>query len=197
MASFHAIAATARSLERLLNAAFDAEEPIAGATTRAVLVRSDEFNLLNTDNQITLPALTIFLYRVTVDTTTRAASAAGSQADGRSHLPLNLHFLLTAWADDPEFEHLVLGRAIQALEDDPVLTGPLLVPLATWADHEVIQVVPDETALDDMLRTFDALEAGFRLSIGYVARVVRLDGREPADLRPVHTVLRGMVPSVP
>jgi hypothetical protein len=197
MASFHAIAATARSLERLLNAAYDADEPIAGSTTRAVVVRSDEFDLSIADSPITFPALSIFLYRVTVDAATRASSAAGSQADGRSHLPLNLHFLLTAWADNAEFEHLVLGRTIQALEDDPVLTGPLLVPSATWAEHEVVQVVPDETALDDVLRTFDALEAGFRLSVGYVARVVRLDGHEPTDLQPVRTVIDGLVPSVP
>jgi hypothetical protein len=197
MASFHAIAATSRSLERLLNAAFDADEPIASATTRAVIVRSDDFDLTSVDNVITFPALTIFLYRVTIDSATRAPYAAGAQADGRSHVPLNLHFLLTPWAEDAEFEHLVLGRAIQALADDPVMTGPLLVPSATWADHEVIQVIPDETGLDDLLRTFDALEASFRLSVGYVARVVRLDGQEPDDLQPVHTVIDGLVPSVP
>ena len=127
MASFHAVAATARSLERLLNGAFDGDEPIAGQTTRAVVVRSEDFDLGVADNPIVFPALSIFLYRVAVNGTMRAAWAASAQADGRAHLPLDLHFLLTPWADNAEWEHLILGRTLQALQDNPVLTGPLLV----------------------------------------------------------------------
>jgi Pvc16 N-terminal domain len=197
MASFQAIAAVGRTLERLLNACFDEEEPIdAGNATKAVLVRSDEFDLTAVDNPLTPPALSIFLVRIEVNAAQRATWSAAGAADGRAHLPLDLHYLLTAWAANAEFEHLILGRTMQCLEEHPILTGPILYPSATWADHEAVQVVPDESGLDSVLRAFESLESDFRLSIPYVARVVRLDGRERVLAEPVRTALAGAKPGL-
>src|SRR5437762_13837895 len=101
MPGFESIAATARSLERYLNACFDADEPIDDATTTAVLVRTDDFDVAASEDLAT-PALGLFLYRVEVNKTMRAAWSALGYLDGRSHLPLDLHFLATAWADNAE-----------------------------------------------------------------------------------------------
>jgi hypothetical protein len=187
MADFHVIAAVGRTIQRLLDAAFDAEEPIDGANTRAVLVRSDEFDLNLADNPIVFPALSIFLYRVHVNGTMRASWAASTVADGRTRLPLDLHYLLTPWADNAEWEHQILGRAMQALDETPIITGPLLYPSAAWDDNEALQIVPDDAALDDITRTWDSLDSDFRLSVPYIARVLRLDGRQPLPAEPVRT----------
>src|SRR4051812_46694013 len=98
MASFTAIAAAGKTLERVLSARFLVDAPVRGSTTSAVLVRSDDFSLTANETLILPPALSIFLVRVDVDRTMRAAWSAVGAFDGRSHLPLNLHYLLTAWA---------------------------------------------------------------------------------------------------
>ena len=38
------------------------------------------------------------------------------------------------------------------------------------------------------MRTFDSLPTDYRLSVAYVARVVRVDSRVPEPLRPVTAV---------
>jgi hypothetical protein len=187
MADFHVIAAAGRTIQRVLDAAFDEEEPVEGSNTRAVLVRSDEFDLSIADNPIVFPALSIFLYRVNVNATMRAAWAATTVGDGITRLPLDLHYLLTPWAENAEWEHQILGRAMQVLDEAPILAGPLLFPSASWADHEALQVVIEDAALDDITRTWDSLDSDFRLSVPYVARVLRLDGREARLAPPVTT----------
>jgi hypothetical protein len=66
MADFNVIAAVGRTLERLLDAAFDGAEQVEGANTRAVPVRSDDFDLSTANNPIVFRALSIVLYRVKV-----------------------------------------------------------------------------------------------------------------------------------
>jgi hypothetical protein len=197
MADFHVIAAAGRTIQRVLDAAFDDEEPVDGAATRAVLVRSDDFDLSQADNPIVFPALSIFLYRVHVNATMRAAWAAPTLVDGRTRLPLDLHYLLTPWADNAEWEHQILGRAVQVLDETPILSGPLLYPSAAWDDHEALQVAVEDAELDAITRTWDSLDADFRLSVPYVVRVLRLDGRLPLPAEPVRTVVDGLVPEVP
>jgi hypothetical protein len=194
MADFHVIAAAGRTIERVLDAGFDQLEPVDGSSTRAVLVRSDEFDLSLATTPIVFPALSIFLYRVEVNQTMRAVWAASTLADGRSRLPLDLHFLLTPWADNAEWEYQILGRTMQILDELPILSGPLLYPSPAWEDHETLQVLVDDATLDEIARTWDSLDADFRLSVPYVARVMRLEGREPLPAEPVRTVVDGLVP---
>jgi len=179
MAGFRAIAAAGKSIERLLNTGFDDDEPVTGKSTKAMLVQSNAFD--PTSGGLTFPALSIFLYRVEVNKTTRAAWSAVGSLDGRPHLPVDLHYLLTAWADNAEHEHAVLGRAMQCLDESPILSGPLLQAAGEWAANEVVQIAVDELGLDAVMRTFDALEASYRLSVGYTARVVRIDGARAPD----------------
>ena len=41
-------------------------------------------------------------------------------------MPLILRYLLTPWGGDRATEHLLLGRALQTLHDDAILSGPQL-----------------------------------------------------------------------
>ena len=196
MANFESIAAAGKSLERLLNAGFQQLSPIDGETVRAVLIRTEDLEGVGGPGTvINPPALSIYLYRVDFNKTTRAGWSAVGSLDGRAHLPLDLHFLLTPWAGDAENELKVLGRAMQILETYPSLTGPLLSGNAGWAPGDSVQVVLEEITTEAVMRTFDSLPHDYKLSIPYVARVVRLDALAAFPLPDVHEAVVGMVPA--
>jgi hypothetical protein len=195
VASFSAIPAAGKSIERFLNAAFaEAPLPVPGKTTKAVLVRSEDFDRTSLGTIIVRPALSIFLYRVDFNKTMRAAWAGLTQQDGRTHLPLDLHFLLTPWGDNAEAEGAILGRAMQALDSTPILTGPLLHQSGDWAPNEAVNLLMDEISTEAVMRTFDSLAADYRISVPYIARVVRLDGRRATPTPDVTTVITGAAP---
>lgn len=196
MAGFAGIAAAGKSIERMLNACFDEEEPVPNQQTRAVLVRTVDFGEPLAATNIGSPALSIFLYRVDFNKTMRAAWSAVGSANGNSHLAVDLHFLLTPWADNAEFEHRILGRAMQCLETTPVLSGPLLHPSTEWAPNETVQVLLEDLSTEAVMRTFDSLPTDYRLSVPYIARIVRIDGRAPAPDPPVTTAVSGGVPTL-
>lgn len=205
MAGFAGIAAVGKSIERLLNAAFEEEQQevnqqrwlVPNKKTKAVLVRTADFEENAIGTSIGSPALSIFLYRVDFNKMMRAAwSAVGSQ-NGLAHLPLDLHFLVTAWADNAEFEHRILGKAMQCLETTPILSGPLLYPslFTNWAPNESIQIVLEEISTEALMRTFDSLPTDYRLSVPYIARITRLDSRQASLDPPVTTAITGLIPS--
>ena len=202
MAGFAGIAAAGRSIEMLLNSCFEDLQPLdppppepPGNKTKAVLVRTSDFEPANVNNRIGSPALSIFLYRVDFNKVMRAAWSATSERDGRAHLALDLHYLITPWAENAEEEHRILGRAMQCLESTPILTGPLLHSSGEWDAGEAIQVVLEEVSNEAVMRMFDSLPTDYRLSVPYIARVMRLDSRVPAPAGPVITAITGVTPT--
>ena len=194
MAGFEGIAAAGKSVERLLNAAFNEEQPVPGDKTHAVLVRTTDFESSVLGANIGSPALSVFVYRVDFNKTMRAAwSAIGSQ-DGRGHLAVDLHLLLTAWAENAEFELRILGRAMQAIETSPLLSGPLLYPITEWAPNESVQLVLEDISTEAIMRTFDSLPTDYRLSVPYIVRIVRIDSRVATPDEFVTTRIVGIVP---
>lgn len=177
MAAFDCLAATGQSLARLLTGAFAEPHPLGGGpTVRAVLIRSEDLESPGTPGSaIQPPALSIYLYRVDFNKAMRAGWSAVGSVDGRSHLPLDLHFMITAWAGNADWELRILGRAMQVLETYPSLSGPLLAGTA-WGPGDSVQVVMEEVSTEAVMRTFDSLPHDYKLSVPYVARVVRLDG---------------------
>lgn len=192
MAGFRSIAAVGRSIESLLNAAFATVPPVEGEVTRAVLVQTDDL-ALETDSLIIRPALSILLYRIDFNKTMRAGWSGTGSDEGGARLPLDLHFLITAWAENADHEHRILGRALQVLEEVGALSGPLLDPDGEWLAHETVQLYLEDMATDDLMRTFDSLECDFRLSIPYIARVVVLRS-EGLPTTEVLTFVRGLAP---
>jgi uncharacterized protein DUF4255 len=197
VASFQSVSAAGTSIEQLLNSCFATAPP--GVFTRppkAVLARTEDFDSAKATGLIKPGVLSIFFYRVESNKTMRAAWSSVGSFDGFSHLPLDLHFLITAWADNPETELLMIGLAMQCLETNPILGGPLLAPAGAWTANEAMQVVLEDVPPDSMFRIFDSLQADFKLSVAYLARVVRIDG-VVSNLAPeVTTVVAGSVPSV-
>jgi hypothetical protein len=196
VATFNSIAAVGKSIERLLTAQFaETPVPVSGKTTRAYLVRTEDFDRTSISTIIVRPALSIFLYRVDFNKTMRAAWSGVTFHDGVPHLPLDLHFLLTPWGDNAEAEGAILGRAMQVLDSTPIISGPLLHQMGDWAPNEAIQLVMDEISTEAVMRTFDSLATDYRISVPYIARVLRLDGQRQSQSANVTTVVRGAVPT--
>jgi hypothetical protein len=119
--------------------------------------------------------VTLYLYRVTVNEHGRQARPANNPHARPLPLGLDLHFLLTAWAGNALDEHTMLAWAMRQLHLFPILDASSLSPEAGWGSDEVIQVIPAELSTEDMMRIWDALDPPFRLSVSYIARLVRLD----------------------
>ena len=194
MADFTSIAAVCSSVVRYLDLSFRQMQPVTDKTTSVRLVRTEDLNR-ETSALITIPTLSVFLYRVDFNKVMRAAWSAVSQYEGRPHLPLDLHFLLIAWGENADHELRILGRALQAMENTPILTGPLLDPIAPWANNESIQICLEDLPTEDVMRTFDSLPLDYKLSIPYVARLAVIHG-ENADIETsVSNLAVGLAPA--
>jgi hypothetical protein len=194
MAGYRSVAAVGKSIEVLLNAAFNAEEPVDTHSTKAVLIQTDDLDFDAGSSAIQRPALSILLYRVDFNKTTRAGWSSVGSVDGRAHLPLDLHYLLTAWADNAEHEHRIIGRTVQVLDELGALSGPLLYPDGDWLPGEAVQLYLEDMQTDDLMRTFDSLECSFRLSIPYIARIVVVSSTEGNPVADAITLVTGVRP---
>ena len=201
VANSTAVAAVALSLSELLNrwytelAAADPDAFRAKPTAR--IVSTDDYRQIGAtvNSRIRFPSLAIFCYRADINRTMRAPWSAVAHVDGKIHLPLDLHFLLTPFDSDAEAELRILGATMQCLERHPILAGPRLHPIADWDTRDAIQVVNEDLVTEDVLRTFDTLPTDFRLSVAYLARVTRIDAPDEPDNPDVLTAVRGLVPS--
>lgn len=129
-------------------------------------------------------ALTLYLYRITMNEHLRNSPR---RATSRWEVPLSvdLHYLLSAWADKPLAEHTTLVWAMQQLHQRPLLELSSLSPEAGWESTDYVQIIPAELSTEDVMRIWDALEPSYRLSVSYIGRVVRIDGSTEPDALPV------------
>jgi hypothetical protein len=66
-----------------------------------------------------------------------------------------------------------------------VLSASSLSPEAGWDSADAVQIVPAELSTEDLMRIWDALTPPYRLSVSYVARMVRIDAERIPDAAPV------------
>ena len=130
--------------------------------------------------------LSLYLYRITVNEHSRQIRRPLAASDSRTPLGLDLHYLLSAWSANPLDEQVTMAWAMRQLHQFPVLDASLLSPEAGWAPDEVVQIIPAELSNEDVMRIWDAIDPAYRLSVSYVARLVRLDpDSDAADHLPV------------
>lgn len=129
--------------------------------------------------------ISLYLYRVTVNEHTRQQRPGLMSPEQQAPLGLDLHFMLTAWANNAQDEHLTLAWAMRQLYLHPILDASSLSPEAAWGSEEVIQIIPSELPTEDMMRIWDALDPAYRLSVSYIARLVRIDPDTLLDAHPV------------
>lgn len=152
--------------------------------------QSCEFRLLSSGEMASLgnninTTLSLYLYRVTVNEHLRHTSRQRTPSPYDIPLSVDLHYLMTVWADSALTEQLILAWAMRQLYMFPVLDRSALSPEANWDIEDQIQVILAELNTEDLMRIWDALDPAYRLSVSYVARVVRIDVDPPPDSRPV------------
>ena len=119
--------------------------------------------------------LSIFLHRITTNENFRSATYLKDSPAKQPSVFLDLHYLLTYWGTSAQAEQTVLGWTMQQLQSTPILDSSILSADAAWDATESVQLVTADLSLEDVLRIWDALGPKYRLSIAYVARVVRID----------------------
>jgi hypothetical protein len=132
-------------------------------------------------------ALSIWLYRITrdADLVNRPPERLANGQVERHPLPLDLHYLITPIANQPATAHGLLGRAMQTLNDHPVLRGTdLSAPLDRNRDELRLSLEP--MSVEDLTRLWVASRQPFRLSAGYCVQLVPLrSAHEPLPVSPV------------
>lgn len=120
--------------------------------------------------------VTLYLYRIGIDKHLRTGADPRSPGQVETRpLGLELHYLMTAWASTSIAEHTLMSWAMRELHMAASFDRSRLVPAETWRPEESIQITPSELSNEDMMRIWDAVSPSYRLSVSYVARVIRVD----------------------
>ncbi|MDQ6869492.1 MAG: DUF4255 domain-containing protein [Pseudomonadota bacterium] len=108
----------------------------------------------------------------------------------RPPLSLDLYYLITPMLADAFDRHVVLGKVMQVLYDQPTLDGPDLVG-SLAAEGDTLRVIFNPVPLNDVALVWQALEIPYMLCISYMMRVALLQSTEQAGTARVVSVNRG------
>jgi hypothetical protein len=132
--------------------------------------------------------VSLFLHRMTVSTARRNLPPRVT-SDGkrlRAPLPLDVYYLVTAWAKKPEVQHYLLTWAMSTLDELSTLSASVLNGFdpthRPFHEDETVGIVFDPISIPDMLTIWEVGKPNIQPSVGYVARVVPIDSAtvEPA-----------------
>jgi hypothetical protein len=185
LADYTAIYSVGNSLAQYLGNAFPPALKTQYPSLKFQLVASAQIaeeDQTNLDNVVS-----IFLHRITINQNFRSATRISDDPNKKSSLFLDLHYLITYWGSDPQAEQTILGWVMMQLQSTPILDNSILTPAAIWDATESIQLTPADLSLEDILRIWDGLGPKYRLSVCYIARVVRIDIATQPDVPVVAT----------
>lgn len=181
MATIKAISAVTRGVVNLLKSSFD-PALFDGAPLEFEVYDAGDFK------SPMAQGVSLFLYRIYHNgTNRRPAGRVGPDGHRRRpRLPLDLHFILTAWSPSPSLGHAIAGWMMRVLEDHPVLPAGFLnfsEPNAFSSD-EIVDVSPIELTNDELLRLWEGLVQNvYHLSVPYVARSVLIESLVTEETR--------------
>jgi hypothetical protein len=173
MALTSAISATTESVIRLLRSSYNPADFNNATLDFQVYVANDFINPMD-------EGVSLLLYRIYHDGSPRtpAGRVQPNGQRGRTKLPLELHFMLTAWAKQASLQHEIAGWMMRTLEDNPVFYPSLLntyKPGVFYPD-ETVEVSLAQLSVEDMFNIWDVIiHHDYQLSVPYVARVVYLE----------------------
>lgn len=124
--------------------------------------------------------LSVWPHRVTVNEQLRNVRPPPMAEPGRRNrpLPLDVHLLLSVWSGSAATELVVLAWVLRELHREPVLDASTLSANGGWAKDDVVQLVPAEMSVEDMMRIWEAITPAYRISAPFVARIVSIDVAE-------------------
>jgi Pvc16 N-terminal domain len=179
MANFAAIYSVGNSIAQYLENAYTQylqTLPPVAATTLACQFKLVSSTEIATEGQTALDkVVSIFLHRITINENFPGATRLKDAPNTQPVVFLDLHYLLTYWGDSAEAEQKILGWTIQQLQSSPILDSSILTSDGQWGPTESVQLTMADLSLEDILRIWDALGPKYRLSVAYLARVVRID----------------------
>jgi hypothetical protein len=138
----------------------------------------------------TSPArVTIFLYDVCEDPSARNAPRITKQAPPdvivkKPPAALLLRYMLTPWGGSRDTEQRILGRVMQILYEDAILSGSQLRGALAGTD-EAIRVMLAPISLEDRARVWHSVQKPYRLSVTYEVRVARIEVVREQRVKPV------------
>jgi hypothetical protein len=138
---------------------------------------------------VDVPKLTVFLYEVAEDPTSRNRPPVRTQPPDplvtrKPPMALLLRYLITPWGGDQVTQHRMLGRALQTFYDDAILDGTQLTG-SLAASTDSLHVTLTSLTLDQKSWVWYAIQKPYRISLNYEVRVVNLDAVEAVPVRPV------------
>lgn len=186
MAAFTGIRSVGDSIVAFLNARWQVE-PVPGGEP-GELLRDDITATIDLVSSGQLAGeevafdnmLTLWLYRVSANEQLRNTARSGASKAVPLHV--DLHYMLTAWAQTPDIEHRLLGWAMRTLHEASILDASFLSPDGLWKPDEVVHLTPEELTWEDMMRLWDGISPNYRLSYSYVARVVTMEPTVVGDV---------------
>src|SRR5262245_2576955 len=174
MATYPAIAVTGQAILKLLaDSCPRAEFPSA---------RFELFQIGNfSQSQPMEEGISLYLYRLGVNAARRnlpfQVKANGQRY--RPPLPLDLYFLMTAWARSADKQQRLLGWAMRVLEDTPLLPSGLLNDVGPepeiFQPNETAEIIYEPLSLQDMYNIWSVLKASPQISASYVVRAISID----------------------
>jgi hypothetical protein len=116
--------------------------------------------------RLSRPTLNLFLYDLRENARLRGASPAwetehlpdGSAIQRRKPFRVDLQYMITAWATEPEDEHRLLSRTITALFRFPFLPEDLLTPSLLEQNKQIVMLVGQTTELQSMVDIWSVLD---------------------------------------
>lgn len=143
-----------------------------------------------------LPSVNIFLYQVTPNAAWRNSDLPTRRLDEsliqRPRVALDLHYLLTFYGDETQFEtQRLLGAVVRTLHAHPVLTRAevnaattaqaVLATSDLASDIELVKFTPMTLSVEELSKLWMTFpQTHYTLSLGYSASVVLIEPATPA-----------------
>jgi hypothetical protein len=123
--------------------------------------------------------VSVFLYRIFPNGTQKNHTWRASEGlTTQNQLPVDLHFLLSAWAQDASLQHTIAGWMMRTLQDTPVIPAGILNQRfpGLFRTDEIITLGPAELTTEELFRMWEVIvNHSYQLSVPYVARSVRIE----------------------
>lgn len=164
---YQALRATSETLKQFL----DNQLALRGLPSPAVsLSTPKEMDLAATSG------LSVWLYRVVCDENrfNDTPVLPDLQHQRKPPLPTRLHYLLTPIRLSVEVQQELLGVALQAFHDHPILRGTDLGGAFVGTETE-LTVHLEQPSLAEITRVWEALQSPYQLSLSYEVSVVLID----------------------
>jgi hypothetical protein len=191
MSNALAIAAVTRTLRKLLEDAIKQENLTA---LPADIRPSSEVEVTTApldkarDSTSTKNQINLFLYQGIINASWRNQDIPQQIKPGETGfppLPLNLHYLVTAYgqSNNDQIGHILLGIAARALHDQTILsrTGIESALAASQLQNQVerVKITPHSLSSEEMSKLWMIFQTPYRLSLAYEVSVVLIESTRP------------------